>query len=131
MSKVGVNALTRIQQKAIDSDTSRRGIVVSCVCPGYCKTDMTRGGGLLPAKEGTLASKQILSFLFRNYLKLFSFSNSGAETPAFLCLLPEDWTGPKGAFWAESKNKNLNWETGIMLTTGLSMVSKKISSFFK
>jgi carbonyl reductase 1 len=52
MSKVAVNALTRVQQKMIDADKTRTGILVLCACPGYCKTDMTRGGGLLTAEQG-------------------------------------------------------------------------------
>jgi carbonyl reductase 1 len=52
MSKIGLNALTKVQQKTIDLDTNRKGIVISCVCPGYCKTDLTRGGGILSAAQG-------------------------------------------------------------------------------
>ena len=54
MSKVAVNSLTRIQQKNIDLDKTRSGILIFSACPGYCKTDMTRGGGLLSAEQGKL-----------------------------------------------------------------------------
>jgi hypothetical protein len=43
-SKVGLVALTRIQQRLFDSD-SRKDIVVNAVCPGLCKTDMTEQKG--------------------------------------------------------------------------------------
>ena len=52
MSKVAVNSLTRIQQKNIDADKTRSEILIFSACPGYCKTDMTRGGGLLSAEQG-------------------------------------------------------------------------------
>ncbi len=76
MSKIALNKLTKIQQKMFDSDKTRSGIVVSAVCPGYCVTEATRGGGFLTAEQG-------------------------AETPVYLCLLPEGFDGPKGAFWGE------------------------------
>jgi NAD(P)-dependent dehydrogenase (short-subunit alcohol dehydrogenase family) len=53
MSKIGINALTQIQQKEIDQDTTRTGIIVSAVCPGYCKTEMTGGGGFFTAEQGS------------------------------------------------------------------------------
>lgn len=52
MSKIALNALTSIQQKQFDLDSSRDNILVSAVCPGYCKTDATRGGGILSAYVG-------------------------------------------------------------------------------
>ncbi len=52
MTKIALNKLTQIQQKEFDSDPKRKGIVVSAVCPGYCKTDATRGGGFLTADVG-------------------------------------------------------------------------------
>ncbi len=52
MSKVALTALTKVQQKSFDSDNTKEGIIVSAVCPGYCKTDMAQGGGFLTAKQG-------------------------------------------------------------------------------
>ena len=52
MSKIFVNALTEIQQKLIDQDTSRHGIFVSSCTPGYCMTDMTKGKGIFTAEQG-------------------------------------------------------------------------------
>lgn len=40
VSKVGVSALTRIQQRAFDADP-REDLVVNCAHPGYVDTDMT------------------------------------------------------------------------------------------
>jgi carbonyl reductase 1 len=41
-SKAMLTALTRIQQKKFDEDTSRPDIVVNAICPGYVGTDMTQ-----------------------------------------------------------------------------------------
>lgn len=57
MSKVALTALTKLQQKHFDSNQAKRGIIVSAVCPGYCKTDMARGGGFLTAKQGKFSNK--------------------------------------------------------------------------
>ena len=54
MSKIGLNALTEIQQNDFDQDTSREGIIVSSVTPGFCKTDLTRGQGIYTAEEGKI-----------------------------------------------------------------------------
>ena len=77
MSKVGLTVLTRLQQKQFDKDP-REDIVVSALCPGYVNTDMTSHKGFLTPEQG-------------------------AETPIFLALLPENFNGPKGDFWAEKK----------------------------
>jgi hypothetical protein len=50
---MGVNAITVIQQREIEKDSTRPGIIISAVCPGYCKTDMTAGGNaVLTAEQG-------------------------------------------------------------------------------
>ena len=54
MSKIALNAVTAIYQKKFDRDESRKGIVISAVCPGYCKTEMTGGGGILTAEQGNI-----------------------------------------------------------------------------
>lgn len=77
MSKVGLTALTRLQQKMFDSD-SRADLVVNALCPGYVDTDMS-------SHKGTLTPDQ------------------GAETPIFLALLPPNYNGPKGTFWVEKQ----------------------------
>ena len=107
MSKVALTALTKIQQKAFDSDKEKSGIIVSAVCPGYCKTDMARGGGVLTAKKGKL-----FYFLKNEIIFIFYFFK-GSETPIYLSLLPEDYNGPKGVLWAE--NKPINSENGSLI----------------
>lgn len=104
MSKIALNAFTRVYQNMVDADSSRKGIYVFSCCPGYCKTEMTRGGGFLSATQG-------------------------AETPTYLSLLPPGFDGPKGSFWAEEKH--FDWETGSMLTTGMPMLKKMVTSLFK
>ena len=85
MSKIGVIAVTRVLQRIIDAEasTSSRGIVVSVMSPGYCSTDMTNNEGDRTAAEG-------------------------ARTAVFLSLLPADFDGAKGAFWADEKE--LDWQ---------------------
>ncbi|CAF0910227.1 unnamed protein product [Brachionus calyciflorus] len=75
MSKVGLTALTRIQQREFDRD-ERKDIIVNAACPGFVATDMSSHRGQLTPDQG-------------------------AETPVYLSLLPEKWTGPKGLLWAE------------------------------
>ena len=65
MSKVAVTALTKVQQKAFDADKSRTGIIVNSACPGYCKTDMARGGGLLTATQGTFEEYILTNILHK------------------------------------------------------------------
>jgi carbonyl reductase 1 len=52
VSKVGVSALTQIQQRTFDNDTSRIDMVVNSVHPGYVDTDMTSHKGPLTIEEG-------------------------------------------------------------------------------
>lgn len=51
VSKIGLSALTRIQQRHFDSD-SRADIVVNCCHPGYVDTDMTSHKGPLTIEQG-------------------------------------------------------------------------------
>ena len=52
VSKIGVNLITPMQQRNIEKDLTRTGIVISAMCPGYCKTDMTNNKGFLTAEQG-------------------------------------------------------------------------------
>jgi len=80
VSKVGVSALTFIQQRAFDSDT-RKDIVVNAVHPGYVDTDMTSHLGPLTIEEG-------------------------AEAPVYLALLPEGEQKVKGQYvWNDKSIK--------------------------
>lgn len=51
MSKVGLNALTRIQQRYFDQDP-RPDLIVNSVHPGYVDTDMTKHLGGVPIEQG-------------------------------------------------------------------------------
>lgn len=52
VTKVALNALTKVQQRMIDEAKPGANIVVSAMCPGYCKTDMTGNWGVLSAEQG-------------------------------------------------------------------------------
>jgi len=52
MSKVGVSALSRIQQRYFDSDTSRPGIFVNAVHPGWVQTNMSEYTGPFTVERG-------------------------------------------------------------------------------
>jgi len=50
MSKVGLTAATRVQQKTFDKDP-REDIIVNCCCPGLVSTNMSSYKGK-PVDEG-------------------------------------------------------------------------------
>lgn len=72
VSKVGVSALSFVQQRAFDADP-RKDLVVNSVHPGYVDTDMTSHKGPLTIEEG-------------------------AEAPVYLALLPADEQTVKGQY---------------------------------
>ncbi|XP_076046157.1 carbonyl reductase [NADPH] 3-like isoform X2 [Oratosquilla oratoria] len=85
VSKVGVSALTRIQQRAFDED-SRPDLVVNNCHPGYVDTDMTSHQGPFTIEEG-------------------------AVCPSYLALLPNDVEELRGAYlW--SKKEVVDWVNG-------------------
>jgi hypothetical protein len=53
------------------------------------------------------------NFYVLGYKNSSRFSNKGAETPLYLALLPIDFKGPRGAFWAE--NQTLKWNGNILV----------------
>lgn len=55
VSKVGVSALTVIQQRNFDNEPEKRDISVNSVHPGYVNTDMTSHKGPLSIEEGARA----------------------------------------------------------------------------
>ncbi|OQV15922.1 Carbonyl reductase [NADPH] 1 [Hypsibius exemplaris] len=63
MSKIGVTALTRIQQRQLDIARPEDDIIVNAAHPGYVSTDMTSHKGTLTVEEGS-------------------------DTPVYLALLP-------------------------------------------
>ncbi|KAA0203609.1 hypothetical protein HAZT_HAZT008226 [Hyalella azteca] len=71
-SKVGVSALTRIQQRMLDQDP-REDIVVNHCHPGYVKTDSTGNKGVFTAERG-------------------------AVCPTYLALLPPNVASPRGEY---------------------------------
>ncbi|XP_065208823.1 carbonyl reductase [NADPH] 3-like [Planococcus citri] len=77
VSKVGVSALARIQQREFLND-ERVDIVVNSVHPGYVNTDMTSHIGHLTIEEGAVSS-------------------------LYAALLPENITEPKGAYILQNK----------------------------
>lgn len=86
-SKIGVSALTRIQQRKFDED-SREDLIVNCVHPGYVETDMTEHKGPLKIEEGAVA-------------------------PSWLALLPRNTERPKGAFvWYDKQL--VDWVDGLL-----------------
>lgn len=72
VSKVGVSALSFIQQRAFDADP-REDIVVNAVHPGYVDTDMTNHTGPLTIEQG-------------------------ADAPVYLALLGENVKSPRGEY---------------------------------
>jgi carbonyl reductase 1 len=80
VSKAGVIAFTRAlaEELAQEDDEVRRSVLVNCVCPGWVKTDMTKGKGTKTVEEG-------------------------AETPVMLAL--EDLGGRSGGYWTNGKEE--------------------------
>lgn len=78
VSKVGVSALTRIQQREFLKD-QREDIVVNSVHPGYVDTDMSSHKGPLTIEQGAVSS-------------------------LYAALLPENITEPKGAYIWDNKD---------------------------
>jgi len=78
MSKVGVTAISIVQQAELDKDTSRQDIVLNACCPGYVSTNMTTYKGHKTIDEG-------------------------AETPVYLALLPQGEQTVRGKLVLEKK----------------------------
>lgn len=84
VSKVGLSALTRIQQRAFDSDP-REDLVVNSCHPGYVDTDMTSHKGPMTIEQG-------------------------AVCPVYLALLPPNISEPKGGYLWHDKTI-VDWTT--------------------
>ncbi|GLG95898.1 hypothetical protein R5R35_005589 [Gryllus longicercus] len=86
VSKVGVSALSFLQQRAFDKDT-REDLVVNAVHPGYVKTDMSSQKGNLTPEEG-------------------------ADAPLFCALLAPYVQSPRGEYvwW---NRKVVDWQNDI------------------
>lgn len=74
VSKAGLTAATKAI--AMEEEKSGKGVLVNACCPGYVKTDMTRGGG---AKT----------------------PDQGAQTPVMLAI--GDIGGQSGGFWQSER----------------------------
>ena len=88
VSKVGVSALTRIQQRYFDTNRPADDILVNCCHPGYVKTDMTGHTGWLTADQGAVA-------------------------PTYLALLPPEETSTRlrgGYVWCDKQI--VDWVNG-------------------
>jgi len=90
VSKVGLSALSRIQQREIDETRPNDDILVNHVHPGYVDTDMTSHRGQLTIDQGAIA-------------------------PVWLALLPpENQNNPKGAYvWYDKRI--VDWVNGPRL----------------
>ncbi|CAH1238296.1 CBR1 [Branchiostoma lanceolatum] len=78
MSKIGVTVLTFIQAWEMEKDP-REDILVNCMCPGWCKSDMA--GWERPPRTAA----------------------DGADTALFLALLPPNTKEPQGQFFYDRK----------------------------
>jgi len=78
VSKAGETAFTKAI--AMEEEKRNRGVLVNACCPGYVKTDMTKGGG---AKT----------------------PDQGAQTPVMLAL--QDIGGKTGGFW--QSEREIEW----------------------
>ena len=70
-SKVGLIAITKIQQKMFNNDP-RADLIVSSVCPGFCSTEMTESKGFFTAEQGFI-KKEISFFFFKEIFHKFHF----------------------------------------------------------
>ena len=75
VSKVGVNALTRVLARELSS-SSQADVMINACCPGWVRTDMGGQGAPLSADQG-------------------------AETPVYLAMLPPG--SPSGLFWSRKR----------------------------
>jgi len=86
VSKVAASALSRIQQRTLDADTSRTDLIVNHCHPGYVDTDMTQHKGPLSPAQGCVSS-------------------------VYLALLPAGASSPRGDFiWHDTTA--VDWVNG-------------------
>jgi len=76
VSKAGVTAMCRIQQRDYDAAHPGNDVIFSVCCPGYCATDMSSHKGPRSAEEG-------------------------ADVAFFLATLPPKSDVARGTFWGE------------------------------
>nr|AEE61471.1 unknown [Dendroctonus ponderosae] len=78
VSKVGVSALTKIQQREFDKETPCRNISVNSVHPGYVDTDMTSHKGPWTIEQGAYAPL-FLALEAENLKGAYVWSNAKVE----------------------------------------------------
>lgn len=83
VSKVGVSALSNVQQIILDKEFPNRNVAVNFVHPGYVSTDLTKHKGTLTAEEG--ARSALYAALDGDFKGKFVWSN---------CTIV-DWFGEK------------------------------------
>lgn len=83
MSKIGVTALTGVQQRDYDRLHPGNDVIFSACCPGFCDTDMTSHKGPRPAADG-------------------------ADVAFYLATLPAKSDATRGTFWYD--RKELPWK---------------------
>jgi len=92
VSKVGVSALTRIQHREFEADSSKEDIVINHCHPGYVNTDMTSHKGVLTVEQGAVAS-------------------------VYLATLPENASSPRGQYvWHDTQI--VDWVNGPLPAPG-------------
>ena len=100
-------------------DLKRADLVVNAVCPGFVMTEMTKNTGSVTADQGFW---NFIFFLIDSLKDFkdpnFAFLFTAAETPVYLALLGENYSGPKGEFWQKLKvidwlNLNYKWEDNV------------------
>lgn len=91
VSKVGLSALSRIQQHEMDSDSSRQDVVVNHIHPGYVDTDMTSHKGPLTIEEGAKASLFAATLPANTKIK--------GQYIWFDCTIVDWVNGPRPASW--------------------------------
>ncbi|OQV13754.1 putative Carbonyl reductase [NADPH] 3 [Hypsibius exemplaris] len=89
MSKILLNAVSRVQQRDLDQDKTRTDLVVNSCTPGYVATDLNNNSGHRTVQQG-------------------------ADTPVYLATLPPSSGGkpvePRGEYVDE--RKVVNWLAG-------------------
>ncbi|KAK7106386.1 carbonyl reductase [NADPH] 1-like [Littorina saxatilis] len=76
VSKIGVTAMTQIQQQEMDQSGHKDDILINACCPGWCRTDIGGHGASKSAAQG-------------------------ADTPVYLSLLPPGTRSPRGALLSD------------------------------
>ncbi|CAG0894684.1 unnamed protein product [Darwinula stevensoni] len=102
VSKVGVSALSRIQQREFLQD-SRVDLVVNHVHPGYVDTDMTSHKGPLTVQQGLIPFIILLGETISRI--------RGAVSSVYAALLPPNIEEPKGAYIWHDK-QIVDWVNG-------------------